>query len=283
MLCVDEKSQIQALDRTVPILTMQEGRIERRLHDYYRRGTTTLFAALDIVTGEVTAALRPKHRHQEFLAFLKQIERTYREVLDADGRPVELHLVMGNYAAHKHKNLRAWLAKHPRSTCTSPRPTPPGEATARIGDFSSPDRAADPPTLSVEYESFRGSLGIGVHLCRPRDPDAKGLTERNNGYFETSFLPCREFTGQHDFNTQICELLTRANGRHSRRIGCAPTARWTTDRDAMLRLSRRRPRSGGVPGSGCRVITTCGWHPTTTPSTPRWSAGSSTWSRTSRT
>lgn len=102
MLCVEEKSQIQAPDRTVPILPMQEGRIERRSHDYYRHGTTTLFAALDIATGEVTAALKPKHRHQDFLAFLRQIERTYRDVLDPAGAPVDLHLVMGNSAAHKH-------------------------------------------------------------------------------------------------------------------------------------------------------------------------------------
>ena len=114
VLCVDEKSQIQALDRTVPILPMQERRIERRSHDYYRHGTSTLFAALDIATGQVTAALKPRHRHQEFLGFLKQIERTYRNVLDATGEPVELHLVMDNYAAHKHKNVRGWLAEHPR-------------------------------------------------------------------------------------------------------------------------------------------------------------------------
>jgi transposase len=114
VLCVDEKSQIQALDRTVPILPMQEGRIERRSHDYYRHGTTTLFAALDIATGQVTAALKPKHRHQEFLAFLKQIERAYRDVLDAEGQPVELHLVMDNYAAHKHPNVKAWLTDNPR-------------------------------------------------------------------------------------------------------------------------------------------------------------------------
>ena len=114
VLCVDEKSQIQALDRTVPILPMQEGRIERRSHDYYRHGTSTLFAALDIATGQVTAALKPRHRHQEFLAFLKQIERTYRDVVDDNGVPVELHLVMDNYAAHKHKNVRDWLEKNPR-------------------------------------------------------------------------------------------------------------------------------------------------------------------------
>ncbi len=114
VLCVDEKSQIQALDRTVPILPMQEGRIERRSHDYYRHGTTTLFAALDIATGQVTAALKPRHRHQEFLAFLKQIERAYRHHLDVDGDPVELHLVMDNYAAHKHTAVRAWLVQNPR-------------------------------------------------------------------------------------------------------------------------------------------------------------------------
>lgn len=114
VLCVDEKSQIQALDRTVPILPMQEGRIERRSHDYYRHGTSTLFAALDIATGQVTAALKPRHRHQEFLAFLKQIERTYRHVVDENGDPVELHLVMDNYAAHKHKNVKAWLGENPR-------------------------------------------------------------------------------------------------------------------------------------------------------------------------
>jgi transposase len=115
VLCVDEKSQIQALDRTVPVLPMQPGLIERRSHDYYRHGTTTLFAALDIATGEVTAALKPRHRHSEFLAFLKQIERTYRDAVDEQtGELVELHLVMDNYAAHKHPAVRGWLAANPR-------------------------------------------------------------------------------------------------------------------------------------------------------------------------
>ena len=114
VLCVDEKSQIQALDRTAPMLPMQPGQIERRTHDYKRHGTTTLFAALEIATGQVTAAVKPRHRHQEFLAFLKQIERAYRHEVDADGNPVELHLVMDNYAAHKHANVKAWLAENPR-------------------------------------------------------------------------------------------------------------------------------------------------------------------------
>jgi hypothetical protein len=97
------------------------------------------------------------------------------------------------------------------------------------------------PTLTAEFENFRGALGIGVHLCRPRDPEAKGLTERNNGYFETSFLPGRTFTGPEDFNSQLADWLVGANARHSRRIGCAPTTRWAADKDAMLALPSNAP------------------------------------------
>jgi transposase len=121
VLSVDEKSQIQALDRTMPILPTQPGLIERRSHDYVRHGTTTLFAALEIATGTITAAVKPRHRHQEFLAFLKQVERAYPDHVDEQGRPTELptelHLVMDNYAAHKHPAVRAWLSTHPRVVC----------------------------------------------------------------------------------------------------------------------------------------------------------------------
>jgi transposase len=110
VLCVDEKSQIQALDRTAPMLPMQPGLPERRTHDYKRHGTSTLFAALEIATGQVTGACKPRHRHQEFLAFLKQVARAYPDTGDG----TELHLVMDNYAAHKHPNVRRWLAEHPR-------------------------------------------------------------------------------------------------------------------------------------------------------------------------
>ena len=106
VLCVDEKSQIQALDRTAPILPMRPGLPERRTHDYTRHGTTTPFAALEIATGTVTAATKPRHRHQEFLAFLKQVARAYPDR--------ELHLVMDNYAAHKRVEVRDWLAANPR-------------------------------------------------------------------------------------------------------------------------------------------------------------------------
>jgi transposase len=106
VLCVDEKSQIQALDRTAPILPMQPGLAERRSHDYVRHGTTTLFAALEIATGKVTAACQPRHRRQEFLRFLKQVAKAYPDR--------ELHLVMDNYAAHKRVEVHRWLAANPR-------------------------------------------------------------------------------------------------------------------------------------------------------------------------
>ena len=106
VLCVDEKSQIQALDRTQKMLPMQPGLPERRTHDYVRHGTSTLFAALEIATGKVTGACKPRHRHQEFLAFLKQVARAYPTG--------ELHLVMDNYATHKKAEVRDWLDANPR-------------------------------------------------------------------------------------------------------------------------------------------------------------------------
>jgi transposase len=108
VLCVDEKSQVQALDRTAPILPMRPGIPEKQSHDYVRHGTTTLFAALEVATGRVEQACLPRHRHQEFLTFLKQVAKAYPRV--------KLHLVVDNYATHKHPAVRAWLARHPRIT-----------------------------------------------------------------------------------------------------------------------------------------------------------------------
>ena len=106
VLCVDEKSQVQALNRTQKTLPMQPGHAEQRTHDYVRHGTTTLFAALEIATGKVTGLCKQRHRHQEFLAFLKHVARAYPDV--------ELHLVIDNYAAHKRIEVRDWLAANPR-------------------------------------------------------------------------------------------------------------------------------------------------------------------------
>lgn len=107
VLCVDEKSQIQALDRTQPLLPMGLGYVEGVTHDYVRHGTTTLFAALDIATGQVLTCCKNRHRHQEYLQFLKQV--------DANVPPnLGIHLVVDNYATHKHPSVKRWLAIHPR-------------------------------------------------------------------------------------------------------------------------------------------------------------------------
>jgi transposase len=106
VLCVDEKSQIQALDRTAPILPLRPGLAERATHDYKRNGTTTLFAALEVATGRVTDACYERHRHEEFLDFLKKVARAYPR------RP--LHVVVDNYRTHSHPDVEAWLVKHPR-------------------------------------------------------------------------------------------------------------------------------------------------------------------------
>ena len=107
VLCVDEKSQIQALERTQPMLPMGFGYIEGVTHNYLRHGTTTLFAALNVLDGAVIAQCKPRHRHQEFLAFLRHIEANVPTQLD-------IHLVVDNYATHKHPRVRAWLARRPR-------------------------------------------------------------------------------------------------------------------------------------------------------------------------
>lgn len=107
VLCVDEKSQIQALDRTQPILPLAPGVAERRTHDYMRHGTTTLFAALDMATGKVIGELHRRHRATEFLQFLRTIDANVPEALN-------IHLVMDNYGTHKTPSVRAWFARHPR-------------------------------------------------------------------------------------------------------------------------------------------------------------------------
>jgi len=107
VLCVDEKSQIQALDRTQPLLPMRPGQIERRSHDYQRHGTTSLFAALDIATGRVIGRCYQRHRAVEFRKFLAAVEAA----VPAD---FDIHLVLDNYATHKAPPVRTWLAGHPR-------------------------------------------------------------------------------------------------------------------------------------------------------------------------
>ena len=108
VLCIDEKSQIQALDRTAPVLPVLPGVPEKRTHDYVRHGTTTLFAALEVATGKVLDACMPRHRHQEFLKFLKQVAKAYPRR--------KLHIVCDNYGTHKHPTVTKWLTKNKRIT-----------------------------------------------------------------------------------------------------------------------------------------------------------------------
>jgi len=107
VLCLDEKSSVQALDRTQPSLPIKKGRAATMTHDYKRNGTTTLFAALDVLTGTVIGQCLPRHRHEEFLKFLRKIDREVPKGL-------QVHLICDNYATHKHPEVKAWLAKHRR-------------------------------------------------------------------------------------------------------------------------------------------------------------------------
>ena len=107
VLCVDEKSQIQALDRTQPGLPLKKGRGGTMTHDYKRHGTTTLFAALDVLQGRVIGQCYERHRHQEFLKFLRRLDQEFPG-------DTPLHLVMDNYGTHKHPKVHAWLTRHPR-------------------------------------------------------------------------------------------------------------------------------------------------------------------------
>jgi transposase/DNA-binding CsgD family transcriptional regulator len=107
VLCLDEKSQIQALDRTQPGLPLKKGRCGTMTHDYARHGTTTLFAALSMLDGKVIGDCMPRHRHQEFIRFLKKIDSQTPPELD-------LHLIVDNYGTHKHPRVKSWLKRHPR-------------------------------------------------------------------------------------------------------------------------------------------------------------------------
>src|ERR1700704_213576 len=124
VLSIDEKSQIQALDRTQPGLPMKKGRCGTMTHDYIRHGTTTLFAALNVLDGSVIGRCMQQHRHQEFIRFLNAIEAAVPA-----GKLI--HAIADNYSTHKHPKVRAWLARHPRWTIHSRPPPPLGSMLSR--------------------------------------------------------------------------------------------------------------------------------------------------------
>lgn len=106
LACVDEKTQVQALERSQPVLPMRPGQPERRTHDYYRHGTLSFFAALEVATGPIIGTIQPKHRTAEFLSFLQQVEKE----VPAD---LHIHAILDNYATHKTDAVESWLRKHP--------------------------------------------------------------------------------------------------------------------------------------------------------------------------
>jgi hypothetical protein len=129
VVSIDEKSQLQALDRTQPGLALKPGKCGTMTHDYKRNGTTTLFAALNILDGSVVGRCMPRHTHKEFIKFLNAVERAVRP-----GKII--HAIADNYATHKHPKVTDWLADHPRWSSISPRPRHPG---------STPSKASSPP------------------------------------------------------------------------------------------------------------------------------------------
>ena len=134
VLCVDEKIQTQALQRSQPVLPMGLGYVEGVTHDYGRHGTTTLFAALEVATGTVITDCKTRHRHQEFLGFLRRIDANVPADLD-------VHLIVDNYVTHKHARVKAWLAKRPRyHVHYTPTYMPPGSTRWNDGSASSPSR-----------------------------------------------------------------------------------------------------------------------------------------------
>ena len=136
VVCIDEKTQVQALDRTAPILPMRPGLPEKATHDYVRHGTTSLFAALEVATGKVTDACYDRHTNVEFLDFLKLVAKTYPRV--------NLHVVADNYATHKHPTVKAWLANNPRITMHY-TPTSRVVAQSRRGLLRDHHPAGHPP------------------------------------------------------------------------------------------------------------------------------------------
>ena len=169
----DEKSQIQAWTRTQPGLPMKKGRCGTMTHDYKRHGTTTLFAALDVATGEVIHKCMPRHRHQEFLRFMGEVEKRADPELD-------LHVILDNYATHKHAKVEAWLEKHPRVKF---------HFTAHVGLVAEPRRALLLGTHAAPAETARRDQreaaeghDHGVHRRPEPGPGAVQVDRRRGGH-----------------------------------------------------------------------------------------------------
>jgi len=171
VLCVDEKSQIQALDRSAPVLPMMPGMPERRTHDYVRHGITTLFAALNVATGEITGSIHRRHRAVEFKKFLTKLDKDTPADLD-------VHLICDNYATHKAPSVVKWLEGHiPGSTCTTRPPTHRGSIKSNDGSACSPTSncgavrtAQSRPWRTTSATGSRTGTRTQNHSPGPRPP-----------------------------------------------------------------------------------------------------------------
>src|SRR5271167_197983 len=181
VLCIDEKSQIQALDRTQPGLPMKKGRAGTMTHDYIRNGTTTLFAALNVLDGTVIGQCMQRHRHQEFLRFLNRLERDIPA-----GRLI--HVILDNYGSHKHPKVRTWLARHPRWTFHF-TPTSCSWANAVEGFFATLTRRRLQRGVFHSLVDLQAAINryLGEHNRKPKpfvwtaDPD-RIIEKVNRGY-----------------------------------------------------------------------------------------------------
>jgi transposase len=173
VLCVDEKSQILALDRTAPSLPMLPTTPARRTHDYVRNGTTSLFAALDVASGKVISALHRRHRHQEFLKFLKFLKRIDTKV----PAELDLQLICDNYQTHKTPEIKRWLLRHPRFHLHLTPTYSSWQLLAELGGARV--RRADHPQAALLRPSQRGRAGSGPECLDP------GLERRPKPFVRT--------------------------------------------------------------------------------------------------
>jgi transposase len=170
VLYVDEKNQIQALDRTQPGLPMRKGRAGTMTHDYKRNGTTTLFAALNMLDGTVIGTCMPRHRQREFLRFLKLIDQQTLPGLD-------LHLIVDNYATHKTPAVKRWIKAHPPFICILRRPRPPGSTWSSASSPRSPETASG-AVLSGVSTSSRPPLWSTWRTTMPTPSPSSGPSLR---------------------------------------------------------------------------------------------------------
>ena len=257
VLCVDEKSQIQALDRTQPGLPLKKGRAATMTHDYKRHGTTTLFAALDVKSGLVIGECQPRHRAKEFIRFLKRIDRCVQKHLD-------VHLVLDNYGTHKTPEVKAWLAKHQRFHLHF---TPTSASWLNLVErfFAEITQQAHPPRCLQQRGRARGGH---PRLPRPpqRQPQALRVDQDRRGH-PRQRATCSRRTRGYQGGNQASELrtlavvdqLVRSNSPKQRELALRPSKSFSildhSARHTTLSLARTRATTATGPEHRRKCIT----------------------------